>query len=435
MSDIVYHKGEGGQDIPRLVWADAGGNIYDEPDWLAAGRKGNEVVPLDPAEMIPLPEGSELYLLEGRTPLGYRKAGPGWGPSLFRGGGDRDQKIVAVAAFLSPAHTQYLLPAYRRSGEAPVLPLFAYTAVAWMKGGFWVPAVRVDEDVRQEPRDFDHQAVERGIEERLAASPGNRLYGHLSRCAAEYFCPAARNLFLGRFEAPLPTSPACNAACVGCISLQPSGCCPATQERIVFTPSPEEIAQVALDHLGKVPDGVVSFGQGCEGEPLMVAEVIEEAVRLIRLQTDRGTVNLNTNGSLPDAVERLADAGLDAIRISMNSARRELYDAYFRPKGYSFDDVVRTVGLAVEKGLFTSLNYFVFPGVTDQPAEVEALGELIEKTGLQMIQWRNLNIDPDLYLESVPAPPGSLGVPAAMAAVRERFPGLRHGYFNPPLAG
>jgi hypothetical protein len=55
-----------------------------------------------------------------------------------------------------------------------------------------------------------------------------------------YHCFAAKNIFVGRWEAPLPTSPTCNARCVGCLSLQ-EGECPASQDRIQFVPTPEEI--------------------------------------------------------------------------------------------------------------------------------------------------------------------------------------------------
>ena len=77
----------------------------------------------------------------------------------------------------------------------------------------------------------------------------------------------------------------------------------ATQERITFVPEAEEIAGVAVPHLEEAPKAVVSFGQGCEGEPLLQSEVIGEAIRAMRQASARGTINLNTNGSLPEAVE------------------------------------------------------------------------------------------------------------------------------------
>ena len=47
---------------------------------------------------------------------------------------------------------------------------------------------------------------------------------------------------------PIPSSPNCNAACVGCLSFQPvEAGFPSTQNRITFTPTPDEIAELAAD--------------------------------------------------------------------------------------------------------------------------------------------------------------------------------------------
>ena len=49
------------------------------------------------------------------------------------------------------------------------------------------------------------------------------------------------------------------------------------------------------------------------------------------------------------------------------------------------------------RGLQVSLNYLVFPGISDRQKEIEALVELINRYKVDMVQLRNLNIDPDLY--------------------------------------
>jgi hypothetical protein len=51
-----------------------------------------------------------------------------------------------------------------------------------------------------------------------------------------------------------------------------------------------------------------------------------------------------------------------------------------------------------------------------------------------MIQWRNLNVDPDWYADVLGRDTRSprLGMPALLARLRERLPELRFGYFNPP---
>jgi molybdenum cofactor biosynthesis enzyme MoaA len=190
-----------------------------------------------------------------------------------------------------------------------------------------------------------------------------------------------------------------------------------------------------VPHLEKVEHGVVSFGQGCEGEPLLQAKTIEQAVRLIRKETGKGTVNLNSNASLPDKVARLAAAGLDSIRVSLNSARPEFHARYYRPHGFTFEDVCSSIDAMKEAGRFVSLNYFILPGFTDDPEEFAALRDLVARHRPDFIQLRNLNMDPDWYLEALAHRPMQepLGIRLWLAALKKEFPYLRFGYFNPPL--
>jgi hypothetical protein len=73
--------------------------------------------------------------------------------------------------------------------------------------------------------------------------------------------------------------------------------------------------------------------------------------------------------------------------------------------------------------------------MTDSVAEYEALRKLIKDTGLKMIQWRNFNIDPDWYLGKIGVSDGGeiLGMKQLMELLREEFPRLKYGYFNPPI--
>lgn len=274
-----------------------------------------------------------------------------------------------------------------------------------------------------------------GVERMRKKLPGNRLRRHLETCALTYGCPAGKNFFLGRYEAPLPTATVCNAECLGCLSLQKHEGLSCSQERISFTPRPEEIAAVALIHIERVTKGIVSFGQGCEGDPLLATHVIEPAVRLIRSKTARGTVHVNTNGSLTKELERLISAGIDSVRISINSFREEWYHAYFRPKGYTFSDVMKSIRLSLDKGLYVSINYLNMPGITDTPEETKCLISFLERYPIHRIQWRNLNFDPLRYYEAMhrSAPCGEArGVPKLLGRIRKSFPDLSFGYFNPP---
>lgn len=410
-----------------MVFADGEGQILDDPDVDMAARSGFEVQRVDPEQLVPLPPGSDLLVLPDRAPLGWGRRGPMRGrPQTFR---DRQ----AVAAFLAPAYTRFQGPAYETRPEAVLLPLYAYTAVGWRDGRFWVPAQRVDADQRQDPEGFDPSEIARRTHARLRRHPSNRLIEHLGDCALVRVCPAARNYFLDRWEAPLPSSPTCNARCVGCISEQPDG---RTQTfgRIAFRPTAEEIAGVAVPHIEIAPRPVVSFGQGCEGEPLLVSDLLRDAIRTIRLHTSAGVINLNTNGSRPAAIDELCAAGLDSVRISLPAALGPIYDAYTQPRGFTHGDVLASVRAAHDRGAHVSLNYFVFPGVSDRQAEADALLQLCTSGQVDMVQLRNLNIDPDLYLRTLgglQAFGPTLGVQRLIQRLREEAPRVRLGYFNP----
>ena len=413
---------------PYILYSDGKGNIFEDTSLYVTGRSGWDAfeVPLD--EWIELPDGGSLYELPGRKGIGI---------DVQTGEMRLCEKGWAVAAFIPPAHTGYYLAAYETAADAPTLPLFCYTAAGWYNEKFYVPATRIEPDIRQDCAGYDAGKVASGAADLIKHYPHNRLVQHLmNNCALTYQCPAARNFALGRWECPVPASPACNANCVGCISLQPDEePIVSTQDRLNFKPSPEEIVEFTVPHLETAPYPIISFGQGCEGEPLLMWETIRDAIIEIRKHTNKGSININTNGSKPDAVEELCKAGLDSIRVSTNSARREIYMPYYRPNNYDFDDIIESLKVVNRYGGWTSINYFVFPGMTDSVAEYEALRKLILHTGLKMIQWRNFNIDPDWYLGKIGATDTGecMGVKQLQELIKEEFPQLQYGYFNPPM--
>ncbi len=413
---------------PFLLYSDGNGNIFEDQTLYAMGRSGWDAMPVPEDYWIELPDGGNLYELPGRRGIGIdirtgemRLCDKGW----------------AVAAFIPPAHTNLFLAAYETSPDAPLLPLFCYTAAGWYKEKFYVTAVRIEKDIRQECKGYNDNAIAKGSNHLLEAYPHNRLVKHLmNTCALTYHCPAARNFAMGRWECPVPASPACNANCVGCVSFQPEDeTITSPQDRLTFKPTAEEIVEFTVPHLQTAPYPIISFGQGCEGEPLLMWETIRDAIIEIRKHTDRGSININTNGSKPDAVEILCKAGLNSIRVSTNSARKEIYTPYYRPNNYEFEDIVESLKVMRRFGGWSSINYFVFPGMTDSEAEYEALRKLIKDTGLSMIQWRNFNIDPDWYLGKINVHDSGecMGVKQLQELIREEFPELRFGYFNPPI--
>ena len=413
---------------PYILYSDGKGNIFEDTSLYATGRSGWDAWPVPADEWIELPQGGQLYELPGRRGIGID----------VRSGDMRlCKKGWAVAAFIPPAFTGLYLAAYESSPDAPVLPLFCYTAASWYNEKFYVPAVRIESDIRQESAGFDQELVSFGVRQLSNAYPYNRLVQHLAdNCALTYQCPAARNFFMGRWECPVPSSPACNANCIGCISFQPvEETIISSQDRLAFKPTAQEIVEFTVPHLESAPYPIVSFGQGCEGEPLLMWETIREAIAEIRRHTGKGSININTNGSKPAAVKALCEAGLNSIRVSTNSVRKSIYESYYRPNNYIFEDIIESIKIVRGAGGWASLNYFVFPGMTDSIEEYEALRNVIKETGLSMIQWRNFNIDPDWYLgkTGISETGECLGVKQLQDLIREEFPDLKFGYFNPPI--
>lgn len=419
------------RELPNLVVSDKNGEIFDLPEFGMTGKTGEQIIIPEKSSLIPLPEGSSLYLLPGRHPIGINRSnGKTETIREYRG-----QPVFAVAAFMSPAHTQMYYPAYRATANAPSLPLFAYTAVGWKNGRFFASGVRVDKSTRHDPTTFDDLQVQKGADRLKTQYPGNRVVVHLiENCIKRYGCPNAKNLALSRSEAPAPISPSCNARCKGCISFQDKGDISCAQQRICFVPTSDEIVSYAVPHLKKAKKSLLSFGQGCEGEPLLQSELIKECIRKIRNQTNLGTIHMNTNGSKPDALRDLFETGLDSVRISLNSCRKEFYLRHFNPTNYTFEDVIKSLGLAHKLGKWCSINYFVFPGFTDNPDETKALISVLKHSRIDFIQLRNLNMDPEIYLKvmSKKAFNGKeMGLLRWMQTVTTTCPWIRFGYYNP----
>lgn len=416
------------------VVATAAGEIIDLPGYEAVGMDGAVKNPLTIETTVALPHGSELMYLPDRIPLVYNQK-RGCIEALPRHPDFPDQPIYPVAAFNSPGYVLCHTAAFEERPEATYLPLFSYGAVGWRDNGFCSSVIQVDSEPRQDLRQMPRKKILAGIEVQRRNLPENRLRAHLENCALTYGCPAGKNFFLGRYEAPLPTSRSCNARCLGCISLQENPEISHSQNRITFTPTPREIADVALAHISKVPRAVVSFGQGCEGDPLMAADSIAEAVYLIRKETEQGTINMNTNASLPEVMTDLFKAGLDSIRVSLNSVREPCYAAYFRPRGYVFNDVIESISRALARNIHVAINYLNCPGFTDTPEEVAALMDFLKMHPIGMIQWRNLNFDPLRYLDimnQVASHGRPAGMPALLKQIEASFPAVKFGYFNPP---
>jgi wyosine [tRNA(Phe)-imidazoG37] synthetase (radical SAM superfamily) len=407
----------------------------DHPDLLATVRSGDELLG-PPEAAVPLPRGGTLAHLPGRRPVGVD---PSSGElTLLREVRVRGRRMVphAVGALLPPGYTRTFLPGEVKA-EGPVLPQWAYTAAAWAAGGPVTWAVRTDRRTHWNPERFSTLELRAHVDRALSADPHNRVLKQLKTCALVYRCFTSQNLFYRRDEGAIPVSVMCNAACVGCISEQPSDGPPASHTRIDDGPSAEEMARVALAHLtGATGRVMVSFGQGCEGEPLTRWPVIARAIKRVRAVTARGSLHLNTNASLTEGLAALFDAGLDSVRVSLNSAVKDLYEAYYQPVNYRWEEVEVSMALARRRGAYLALNLLTFPGVTDREGEVEALLRLVRKHRVDQVQTRSLCIDPLQYLDVARgrgAGGRAMGVRAMLRRLRAEAPWVRIGNFSRAL--
>jgi pyruvate-formate lyase-activating enzyme len=420
--------------IPNMLYADGEGNIYDHPYYRMAGFSGREPVPIEREDVVPVPEFSKLFFIPQCPPVGLD---PETGEYAVVPEAETEKGIspcCGIASFLEPGLVRTHLPAVDYTAKDYALPMWAYTAVGFKDGRYWTTAFPVEVNPRWDPRNYDDLDLVPAIEKYRKEVRDGPLVEHLVQCATVNHCFAAKNLFLGRWEGPIPVSQACNASCLGCLSFQPDHLCEESHRRLSFRPSRDEIVDIAVAHLERAPHAIMSFGQGCEGEPLTEYELIAESVKEIRERTGAGTINLNTNGSRPDRVRRVAEAGLDSIRISLNSPREEFYRAYYRPKNYHFSHVVESIAAAGDLGLYTMVNYLVFPGISDQEAEMDAMLGLVERTGLNFLHLKNLCIDPALYLAAMPKEKSrGVGMKRMADTLKNACPDLQLGYFNQPV--
>src|SRR5205807_8323820 len=265
----------------RCLVAAPDGSLDVATGLAPAARSGRRLVRLGVEELIPLPQGATLAHLPGRTALGVDAGGA---EAAVAG-------AVAVAAILPVGYLRTLLPASRPGPRAPRLPLFGYAAVADHRGEIRVAALPTDRLGWWQPARFERRGLVAAVGAARRALPGNRVVEQLAVCALEHNCYTAQNTFRRRYEGALPASPACNADCLGCISLQTDGEAPAPQPRMGFAPTGGELAELAAYHLRGRDARIVSFGQGCEGEPLTRPDALEVATARIRRDFPEATIH------------------------------------------------------------------------------------------------------------------------------------------------
>ena len=402
--------------ITALI-ADERGNIFDVPDAEGVGRVGENFFKLQPEDLIKLPESADLMFLPQRRAIGLRR------------GEFVPLKGRAVSAILPQGYTRTHLPAFQKNSRAQFLPLYGYTAVVLYKDELHAAALYTDENHKWDPVNYNTRDLKKFIRRVKKDLPENRIVAQVANCSLEWHCLTAQNLFYRRWECGVPTSPTCNANCLGCISLQSAECCPSPQSRIKFKPTVDEIADVGIYHLSHAPEGIISFGQGCEGEPSLQADNICAAIKKIRSTTSRGQININTNAGYTSGIKKIVDAGLNSMRVSIISALDENYQRYYRA-AYELAAVKDSIRYALANGVHVSLNMLYMPGFNDRAAELDAWKNFLDELPVQMIQVRNLNYDPDAFFAAMPHDEKFFGTRKFLRELKKNFPSLIIGNFS-----
>jgi len=399
--------------VLSAVHSDRSGRLVVAADYAAAMSDGASVGPL--VHAIRLPPGTEVTPLPARTGIGLDRSGRARELGAGR---------FAVGAIVPIGYLRMALPAYEDDLAAQPLKPRAYAAVgADADGELLVSAVALDVDAGAADGRASPDLLAR-ITATQREHPSSRVLRQLARCAKDYRCRAAANAFLGRHDCALPVAALKNERPPEVLVLSDDADASPT-EPAAFRPTPVELAEAAARHL-EGGGTVVAFGRACEGEPLLAVRLIEAAIVAMRARTRAGTIHLETNGSVPIALRRLCDAGLDSVAVRISSARAETYEAIHRPDGFRFADVRASIAAAIAARVSVALRVLTLPGLTDRARELDALvglvGDLPAESSLILC---GLGADPQRALATVGGAEPAVGMDRMLDRLRADAAHLR----------
>ncbi len=391
------------------VHTDRSGRVFVSADYAAAVSDGAAVVQMPAA--LALPAGAELVPLPDREAIAFDRRGQRRGLGTAR---------WAIGALLPQGTLRTWLPAYTRPRSTGPLPPRPYAAVgADESGSLVVAAIRVGE--RAPPAQVDEGRLATRVNDALRAHPSNVALRHLVRCAREKGCRSARESFSGG-ERIVPVGSDRNDAPPEGVAIDPEPC---RRDGRVFPATARDLAELALAHLG---DGAaeVTFGGACDGEPLLAARVVSDAVARVRGERPTARVVLRSNASVGAALARVCAAGVGALRVRLVSARPETYEWFHGPIGYRWTDVLTSLRIAGDAGTDVTIEALVLPGLFDRVTENDALIELLGSLpAVSVLRLADLGVDPERGAGPRRAGGPPQGVAAAVARIAAELPKLR----------
>lgn len=356
------------------VHTDRSGRVFVSDDHSAAGMASLEATPI--VEAVAIPPGTDLVPLARDAVAIGRDGHP---RALGKG-------RLALGALLPPGYLRASFPSYRDEPSVPDLELLPYAAVgANERGELFVSAIPIPVPEGESPRAHSAGTVP------VRSHPANALARQLARCARENECVGAR-AGMGGGELPVPIgAPSAEKPRLP-LALR-SGYAGAVSERAAFSPEPAEIAEIAIDHLER-GGGAVAFGRACDGEPLALVRVLEEAARRVRDRSPSALIRLETSGSDPTALRRALDAGISDVTVRIGSADAPTYELLHGPTAHRWSDVRASIQLVAERGIELTIALLVLPGLTDRAHEIDELAALLGDLPRGRLELRDLGADP-----------------------------------------
>ena len=171
----------------------------------------------------------------------------------------------------------------------------------------------------------------------------------------------------------------CSSSCEFCIREWTDGVY-GEDLRLDHEPELDEVTQaIELVFMDGPAEEVVFCGFG---EPTMRLDVVLAVTEWLRLRRIRSRLDTNSHGELlnpdVDVPAALAEAGLDAVTVSLNAATPEEYDRVCRPVfTKSYRAVLRFAEQCLAHGIGTTLTAVDYPG-----ADLPAVADLAAAMGV-----------------------------------------------------
>ena len=391
----------------QAIHSDRSGRVFVSADYGATALDGRAPAIFERA--IPLPPDAQLIPLADRAAIGIDRRGQPRPLGAAR---------WALGAVLGPGYLRTHLPACAAAPDSAPLEPLTYAAVAADRAGeIVVGAVAMGAPAQGtvSGRVTDDDLASR-ITDRLRSEPSNRLLRQLVRCAREYECQAARNAFLGRGECALPLGAPSNDDARSSVALRRRDDRAPTEPTAMLATA-ADAAAVANAHF-RAGGTSVSFGQACEGDPLLLVRTVAAAAALIARPGGTEIV-LRTNASSAAALARAADAGIDRVVVALASAHGPTYELVHAPSGHRWTDVRASLRDAATRKLALTIELLTLPGLTDREAEarelIALLGELPAGTALLPV---DLAADPYALLARLPKDGDTIGIAALLERLR-----------------